>query len=117
MISIGIDRISVTISNGTSLSPEVPIGAKSLVGIAMPAVGWDAAALTFQVSIDDATFLNLQSGSAEVSLTAAAGQFIQVDNETWRGITGLKVRSGTAGAPVNQTADRVLTLVVRQNLT
>jgi hypothetical protein len=51
---IGLATTAVLISSGTALSAAVPLGAKQLVGIAMPAA-WDAAALTFQVSVDGGT--------------------------------------------------------------
>ena len=101
----------VTISNGTSLSPAISIGNGLLVGIAMPA-GWDAAGMTFQVSYDGGTtFQEMQSASAAISFTVAAGQFIAVDPTLWRGVNTLKVRSGTAATPVNQTADRIINLI------
>lgn len=103
-------QTAVTISNGTSLSPAVALGNKLLVGIAMPA-GWDAADLTFQVSIDGSTWLELQTTSAAVDYKAAASQFISIDPNLWRGVNQIKVRSGTSGVPVNQTADRQLTLI------
>jgi len=101
----------VTISNGTSLSPAISIGNGLLVGIAMSA-GWDAASMTFQVSYDGGTtFQEMQSSSAAISFTVALGQFIAVDPTLWRGVNTLKVRSGTAAAPVNQTADRIINLI------
>ena len=110
---IGLDQTAVTITSGTSLSAAVALGAKTMVGIAMPA-GWDAAVLTFQASVDDGTtWLEMQSTSAAISYTAAAGQYIAIDPTLWRGINKIKVRSGTSGSAVNQTADRVLTLVTR----
>jgi hypothetical protein len=45
-VSINIDPIPVTTTSGTSLSPAVALGGRTLVGIGMPAA-WDAAALTF----------------------------------------------------------------------
>ncbi len=113
-LSINLELIVATIANGQSLSTGVPLGAKSLVGIAMPAA-WDAAGLTFQVSVDDrATWLDLvdTSGTA-LAATVAAAQFVQIDPTKWKGINNVKVRSGTAGAPVNQTADRAIILIVR----
>jgi len=102
---------NVTITNGTSLSPQVDLGNKVLVGIAMPAA-WTAADLTFQVSVDGGTtWLNLQNASAEVDYKAAASQFVGVDPTFLRGFPSIKVRSGTATTPVAQGADRVLTLV------
>jgi len=108
-----IETQTVTIASGTALSPEVTLGEKTLVGIVMPA-GWDAAALTFQATPDDVNFGGLcTSAGAEVSFAPAAGQFIVVDPTLWRGVTGIKLRSGTSASPVNQTANRTLTLVTR----
>lgn len=104
---------SATITTGASLSAAVALGNKQLVGIAMPTT-WDAAALTFQVSVDGTTFLEMQSTSAVVSYTAAASQYIAVDPTLWRGVNMVKVRSGTSGSAVNQSTggtDRVLTLI------
>lgn len=111
---IGIAPGTALIASGTALSAAVPLGAKQLVGIAMPAA-WDAAALTFQVSADGGTtWLEMTtSAGAAVSFTVAGGQFIAIDPAIWRGINMLKLRSGTSGAPVNQTADRTLTLVTK----
>jgi hypothetical protein len=107
---------AVLIASGTSLSAAIALGQSTLVGIAMPA-GWDAAALTFQVSVDGGTtFLEMQSASAVISYTAAASQYIAVDPTLWRGVNTIKVRSGTSGVAVNQTADRTLTLVTKQTI-
>ena len=109
-----IELQTVTIASGTALSPAVALGEKTLVGIVMPA-GWDAASMTFQGAVDDATFgevIDGSSGSA-VALTVAAAQFIVVDPAKWRGVPAIKVRSGTSGSPVNQTANRTITLVTR----
>lgn len=113
-MAIGINQVPVTIGSGSALSPAIPLGEYVLTGIAMPAA-WDAAALTFQVSADGGTtWGEMQSTSAVVSYTAAAAQYIAIDPTLWRGINMIKVRSGTSGTPVNQTADRVLTLVTRR---
>jgi len=108
-----IDLQTATIGTGTALSAEVPLGEKTLVGILMPAA-WDAASLTFQATTDDTNFAELQDGAGgAISFTVSAGVFVAVDPAKWRGITGVKVRSGTSGAPVNQTANRTITLVTR----
>lgn len=110
--TINLERVTATISSGGSLSAAVPLGAATLVGISMPA-SWDSAGLTFQVSADGTNFQDMQTSSAELSMTAAAGKYIAVDPTLWRGVNLLKVRSGTSGSPVNQTADRTITLVLR----
>jgi hypothetical protein len=53
----------------------------------------------------------MQSASAELNYTAAQGQYICVDPSLWRGVVALKVRSGTAGTPVNQGQNSTLTLI------
>ena len=111
-ISQGLTTLPVTISNGTALSSGVPFGAKMLVGIAMSA-GWDAAVLSFQVSYDGGTTYQemVTSAGTAIGYTVAANQFIAVDPTLWRGVNMVKVRSGTSGTPVNQTADRILNLI------
>lgn len=111
-LPINLSQIQVTISSGTAVSPAVGLGAGTLVGIAMPG-GWDTAGLTFQASPDGATFLNVQGASAELTYAAAAGEWIAVDPALWRGINEMKIRSGTGSVPVNQTADRIITLIVK----
>lgn len=109
-----IDLISVTIANGTALSAQVNLGDKALHGIMMPA-GWDAADLTFRASPDGgATFGEMVDVSATaIDYKAAAGIYIPIDPTLWEAVNCIKVRSGTSAVPVNQTADRVLTLIVR----
>jgi hypothetical protein len=116
-----IEALTVTISNGTALSPALNLGAKTLVGIAMPAA-WTAADLTFQASPDGGTtfdevvvtdFTSANAVSTVQVHSPAASQFIQCDPTKWRGVNVVKLRSGTSGSPVNQGADRVMTLLVR----
>jgi hypothetical protein len=72
-MAIGINPIQVTIANGQALSGPVALGEFVLTGIAMPAA-WTAAGLSFQVSVDGGTtWLEMQSISAAISYTAAAG--------------------------------------------
>ena len=111
-LPINLTTQTVTIANGTSLSGSVGLGANTLVGIFMPAA-WAAAGLSFQMSLDGSTFGDVHSSSAELTYTAAAGQYIAIDPALWRGINLVKVRSGISGTPVNQTADSVITLVTR----
>jgi hypothetical protein len=101
---------SLVIASGTSLSPATDLGAQRLQGIQMPAA-WDAANLTFQGSADGVTYNDVYDSAGEHSVTAAASRMIMVDAEKFRAIRYLKVRSGTTGVAVNQTADRTLTLV------
>src|SRR3712207_558724 len=102
---------SVTIASGQSLSDAAYVHRKCLVGIIMPAA-WTAASLTFQVSDDGTTYRDFYSTSGEYSASAGVDRQIILSPNDWAGAQHVKVRSGTAGAPVNQGAQRVLKLVL-----
>lgn len=109
------DSVAVTIANGASLSGAADLGSLHLLGIVMPAA-WDAASLTFQVSPDGVTYQNLYDASSEVAYTgAAAARNLAFAVNVWHCWRYVKVRSGTAGIPVNQTADRVITLILGED--
>ena len=110
---IGTKELTATILDTASLSDAVELDGFSILRIAMPAA-WDAADLTFQIS-DDAgtTFRNVYwDWGAELVVDAAAARtiemspFVQLSH-----IDQIMVRSGIAGAPVVQTADRAILLV------
>lgn len=113
-----VDNVNAQIALNQSLSAEVDIGGKSLVGLVLPAA-WVAAAggISFQASIDGGTTWNeLMTGVGipfSLAYTAAGPAYIAIDPTALRGVQALKVRSGTAGAPVNQTSAVTLTLVTR----
>lgn len=117
MSLLGNGRLSgaVTVANGASLSGAIDLGSASLAGILMPA-SWTAAGLSFAVSTGLAgTYVPLwnASGSEYIvpSASAVASQFIALPLSDFLGFQFLKVRSGTAGSPVNQGGDRILTLI------
>src|SRR5579872_177087 len=113
-----IDAISVAIPAGAGgLSGAVGLGGKTLVGIVFPAA-WVTAGLSFQASGDGGqTFGELLDETATAksvsSVTGGAYSVVAVDPTKWRGINEIKVRSGTSGAPVNQTGSPTLQLLVR----
>jgi hypothetical protein len=107
-----IARLPVTILINTSLSAAVHIRGGLLTVIEMPAA-WDAANLTFQTSGDGSTYENVYDESGtEVTVTASTARRIRLDAAQWAGIEYLKIRSGTAGAAVNQSAERILYIEV-----
>lgn len=113
----GVEAAQVTtttasIANGASLSGAVDSSAGRLARIDMPA-SWTAANLTFQISSDNATWLNLYDAlGAEYTVQAAASRGLIVPLIDFLGARYIKIRSGTAAAAVNQGADRVLTLTL-----
>lgn len=108
-----VGLVTATIASGQSLSPGVNLDGLHLCGIRMPA-GWDAAGISLQVSYDGQVWRDLYDVSGAVAIPAGANQHIALELARFVGIGGwIKVRSGTAGAPVNQTADRAVELVTR----
>lgn len=104
---------AVTIASGASLSAAIELKGTVPVAIVMPAT-WTAAALTFQGSADGVTYGNVYStGGSEMTAQAAATRFILLEPADFVAIRWLKVRSGTSGTPVNQAAERTLTVVER----
>lgn len=91
-----------TIANGQALSGAAQLGGRLLHAIQMPSV-WTSASMTFQASYDGATFANVydQYGN-ELSVEVAASRFVALDPTLFAGAQGIKVRSGTSGAAVNQ---------------
>ncbi len=107
--------IPVVIANGTSLSAAVNLGGLELVGVAMPAA-WTAASLTFAGLAADGTYGKIQNeAGTELTITSPGAQLYialsQAVTGVVRGLGSIKVRSGTAGTPVNQGADRTLWLI------
>lgn len=101
-----------TIASGESLSSAVDCGELRPFAIQMPAA-WDAAGLTFQKSADGITYSDVYApAGTEYSLSAAASEWINLNPQDFADARYLKVRSGTSGTPVNQLADRALSVVI-----
>jgi hypothetical protein len=104
--------VTATIAQNASLSGAVYIGDYRYFAIQMPAA-WTAAGLTFQGSLDGATYQNLYDDAGnEVSASAAASINISLDSVALKIVPYryLKIRSGTAASAVNQEDVRVLTI-------
>lgn len=109
---------TVTIANGQSLSSAISLGGAMVAGIMMPA-DWDAADITFQASHDGLTYHDVYlDDDSELVVQAAADRFVLFSNiSQFLGFglgTYLKIRSGTSGTPVAQSAARDLKLIVIQ---
>lgn len=105
----------ISIATSQSLSTAIDLGDRGLCAIIMP-TSWDAANLTFQASSDIAgTYQNVyDSTGTELSVTAAAARHIVLTPASFAGMRFIKVRSGTSGTPVTQTAARTLVPLVRE---
>jgi hypothetical protein len=98
---------TATIAAGASLSDAVDIDGWKFMAFEMPAE-WDAASMTYQASIDNVTFKDLYMDGAEVTGTVTASKVCAVNLNAlaFAAVRYIKIRSGTAATPVNQTAER-----------
>ena len=107
-------RPTAMIANGTSLTPAIDLAEGRLHRIVMPA-SWTSAALTFKASPDGVTFYDVYDASGEYTISssiAGASRSIVIDPTIFYGMRYIQIRSGTTGTPVNQGADRTLTLII-----
>lgn len=84
-----------SIPAGQALSGVVDLAEARLCGIAVPA-NWTAASLTFQVSVDGVTWLDLYDGAGPVSVPQAqlaSGRLTLVDPQSFYGLRYLKLKS------------------------
>lgn len=101
------------IGNGTAISGPIDLRGMILTGIGYPAA-WTAADVSIQISDTETgtyaeVFTDPGTGVGTVGAwDAAAGQVTLVQQMIANCF--IKVRSGPVGAPVNQGADRTLTL-------
>jgi hypothetical protein len=109
---IDANVLTVVIANGASLSGAAHIGSGTLVGIQLPT--FTSAALTFQGSADDVTYVEVvDSSAAAVTYTASTGAVYIKAPADLVGVPYIKVRSGTSGAAVAQGGARTISLVVK----
>ena len=112
------ETLIATIANGASLSDGICVEGSILVGIIMPGV-WDAANLTFQVSMNDEGYINAydSAGEEETFTVTAVSTYIGINPNLTAGWRWIKVRSGTAAVPVAQATGedpRLIELIARR---
>lgn len=105
---------NVPIPAGASgISGDVDLGPYRLGGIAIPSSWITATSITFQASADGTNWYNLfDEVGTEISIGVAASRLARLSLADWLSLRWLRLRSGTSGAPVNQTNSPVLTLIL-----
>lgn len=110
---VAIADANTLIPNGTALTPGCDLYGTNLTAVLMPSV-WTAAVLTFLISVDGTTWVSLYNADGtEYVVQAGASQCITLSPDDFDAFRFVQVRSGTSASPVNQGADRQLTLIVR----
>jgi len=118
-------RQVAVIANGTALSSTINLHGHVLVALVTPAV-WTAAAMTFQVPVYDpvsgaATWIDLyDDAGVEVTIAsaaipaAAARAFVnKAVLEQLAALHQFRIRSGVTATPVNQGAERQITVLTK----
>lgn len=104
---------TATILSGASVSNVFRLAGTFLAGVLMPAA-WTTAALTIEVSADGTTWTGLaydQGGTQCNSIASpVAGSAYALNLAGLRPWPYARIRSGTTATPVNQAADRAITV-------
>lgn len=106
---------SPTIAAGQSLSGPFYLGHGRLVSVEIPA-NWTSAVVTFQASYDGVNFDEVYDYQGnEVTMTVEAGDLTPIGGTPYfEGALWMKLRSGTAGSPVDQTDAVTINVLVRK---
>jgi hypothetical protein len=118
---MALTALPLTISAGQSMSAPLEVGVNlGAVRIGMPSA-WTGAAITFQISLDGVTYLDLHHAaqtheglwvSYETGIASVIpGSILLLPPGAGDHIGWLKLRSGTRSRPVAQEADRVFQIV------
>lgn len=100
--------MQVTIADSGSLSSAALFNAQRPAALYIPA-GVEGSVVTFQGTFNGVDYYNLYSidptdgSTVELQYSFTAGSILLLPTEIFKGIQGIKVRTGTSGAPSNQT--------------
>lgn len=104
---------AAVIANNASLSDGIDLKGYTLCGVEMPA-DWTDANLTFQGRTKGGIWSNVYDRYGnELVVVADDDRYIPIDPLDFLGVEEIKVRSGTSGSAVNQSAARTINLAVR----
>ncbi len=101
-----------TILSGQSQSNTIQVreGVR-IAGFVMPAA-WTAAAITVLASLDGTNFLPVHNGAGtEISYTVGANRIVDLTGARLHTLRYFRLRSGNTATPVNQGADRTITVL------
>ena len=107
---------NIIIANGASVSNAINLTDTNLLGFITPAA-WTTAALSIEVSLDGSTWFSPYdyTGAATGYLASpAVASAYAVDFSALLPWKQARFRSGTSAAPVNQGAERVFSVVMRE---
>jgi hypothetical protein len=105
--------VTATIPAGESLSNEIDASAGKVIRIIMPAA-WTPANLSFQIAdLGTGPFNDVFTrDGGEFLMACTPGKVYAIGTSEWASEGFIKVRSGSAQAPIVQDAARAFTFVV-----
>ena len=101
----------VTIPRDGSLSSALDCTTKHPLIVLMPE-GWDAAVLSFCISLDDVVYFDLYDNNKEMVVNVLPHVAVVIDPEWFVVGCYVKFRSGTSDDPVAQSDDRTFMVVL-----
>lgn len=104
---------TATILSGQSVSNELDLGGSIPLHILIPAA-WTAAAITIETSLDGINWVPFIYDDANALVQISSPVAGNLYTLSFWGVYGLKkfrLRSGTSSSPINQSADRSITIV------
>lgn len=110
---------ALLIPSGTATSAPLDMTSQELHGYLPAAVltpaTWTTAKLAVEVSVDNVNWYSvhqwLTNGTFDTAHNVEANQCHIIDGYVLRGIPFVRFVSGTIATPVNQAADRILTII------
>jgi len=110
---VELQSLAVVIESGKNITDAFTLPQGTYPAAIVTPSSWTAADLTFQGKAG-IVYRNLfDDDGNEITVTAAASRMIILPPDLFRTVNIMKIRSGTSGTPVNQAADRTLTLILR----
>lgn len=109
-----LTAVTVTILNGQSLSGAANLSAAGVPVAYATDAAWDTNIMSFQGSHTGAAYDNLRLFGIELQIPGVVASAREpVDPKYFWSTPYIKVRSGTAAAPVPQVGDTVITILCR----
>jgi hypothetical protein len=111
-----VNTLTAVIEAGQSLSASVDAASGGVIQLTTPSA-WTPANLTFQVSVDGTDYDDLYTVQGqELMIGCEPDRAIAVNASEWPALRFLKLRSGTADAPVPQSERREFGVVIDTTL-
>ena len=108
---------TIVISADTSLSPASEIGAAYMITRIVFPAAWDSSSyISFQASKDGITFFDVfKQDSTELVVKVITGKSAIINPWEFYGLSNyIKIRSGTAAIPKQQTANRTFSVELKR---